>query len=1203
MRTLLKRFSSSLLILLLAGVLVVSAAAPTGGYIPAQTLNPDCTPGSTDCFVKSLIPIGGSTGQVLTTDGSGVLSWNTPSTIATSVPASGVTGAADVTAGSTKVTLAGTTVGAVLKAFSVDVNEGNLSLQNIGGALSSTQLGAINIANIGGTLSTTQQNAINFSNISGTVSNTQLANSSFTTVLGTSGTDINISGSPTSLGGTLTLNIPTSSAAARGLLSAADWNMFNTKQNSITLTTNGTSGVATLDTGTATLNIPNYAGAFDGETDYAGQYFMVRNSQNYQGYNLQTSSGYTNLLGEDILISVYDPSAHNDVHNTYTNITDLVNDLNALISSIGNTTVYQASVDASGMVTLYAPAGIMNNLQLFVRNNTTGDFYNTANSGDPEGDGDGQVPYTVTVGNGYRAAKVATDIFNTTTDKVFFYRPGGGGTTLTGDYVGWSNPEGVQWSSIPAFNSSLTWRVQINSLDTDGLGNTSTGPTTSTFATFADLVDELNNQLAGYGSSFRLTSVGDDRIFVTDLSGNVLPDGDPYFTTNSFNNMEIDIMDNAGSGWLVKGTNPKTLTVSGVSTGGGTGGMYYGTLPSVSAWNLNGNSGTTPGTDFIGTTDAQDLVFKTHAVERMRILADGNVGIGTTTPANKLEIAHGIAGNSGLRFTNLTSAPLLATNATGDVIASTLGNILPGGSTASQVLTSDGAGNFSWTTPATVAANNGLTVFSSNVQLGGLAGSASAANLLSNREIPMNGNSLAFTGGGKTTTITSNGRITMNQDVNVDGWAIDNSGRLGIRSSTEIRLNTNTLSLYIPTITTASQATTWYTGASSLTFDSSGGAQTFRIYPALVEGTASPYTFSTTSGGADTSSRTGFRINATVGTIGNGSTTEIAQRVNISDSSTAVTRTLVGTYVDVSGGTNTSATRYAGLFMGGNVGIGTTTPADRLQVSGDIRVGTAGANGCLKDFSGGTITGTCSSDERLKTNITDITSVLDRISQVRVVNYNWNDTAANLYRNDTNTRQTGYLAQNIATLFPELVITNPDGYQQVNYSAMGIYAIEAIKELNLKVDTAILSSGNTASSGFFDALKSWLGNVSNGLEKLFAREIETKQLCISDETGAKTCLNKSQIDALLGGNTSSGSNTIGGISDVSTGTDTNTDTGSTSTSGGETTSDMAGGDASGSVGTTSDTTNSNATTSDTSGSVGDSSQVIPDSLPEITATE
>jgi hypothetical protein len=56
--------------------------------------------------------------------------------------------------------------------------------------------------------------------------------------------------------------------------------------------------------------------------------------------------------------------------------------------------------------------------------------------------------------------------------------------------------------------------------------------------------------------------------------------------------------------------------------------------------------------------------------------AGGNVGIGTALPANALEIRQGTAGNSGLRFTNLTSASaantslskVLSVNATGDVI-------------------------------------------------------------------------------------------------------------------------------------------------------------------------------------------------------------------------------------------------------------------------------------------------------------------------------------------------------------------------------------------------------------------------------------------------------------------------------------------------------------------------------------------------------
>jgi hypothetical protein len=49
-------------------------------------------------------------------------------------------------------------------------------------------------------------------------------------------------------------------------------------------------------------------------------------------------------------------------------------------------------------------------------------------------------------------------------------------------------------------------------------------------------------------------------------------------------------------------------------------------------WQTGGNPGTKPPTDFLGTTDNQPLVVKTDGAERLRVAADGNVGIGTTDP-------------------------------------------------------------------------------------------------------------------------------------------------------------------------------------------------------------------------------------------------------------------------------------------------------------------------------------------------------------------------------------------------------------------------------------------------------------------------------------------------------------------------------------------------------------------------------------------
>jgi hypothetical protein len=53
--------------------------------------------------------------------------------------------------------------------------------------------------------------------------------------LGTSGTNINVTGSPVTSSGNITINIPTASATNRGLLNSADWNTFNSKLDSVGL--------------------------------------------------------------------------------------------------------------------------------------------------------------------------------------------------------------------------------------------------------------------------------------------------------------------------------------------------------------------------------------------------------------------------------------------------------------------------------------------------------------------------------------------------------------------------------------------------------------------------------------------------------------------------------------------------------------------------------------------------------------------------------------------------------------------------------------------------------------------------------------------------------------------------------------------------------------------------------------------------------
>jgi hypothetical protein len=54
------------------------------------------------------------------------------------------------------------------------------------------------------------------------------------------------------------------------------------------------------------------------------------------------------------------------------------------------------------------------------------------------------------------------------------------------------------------------------------------------------------------------------------------------------------------------------------------------------AWSNTGNAGTAPATNFIGTTDAQDLVFRTSNTEKIRLTATGYLGLATTAPISLL---------------------------------------------------------------------------------------------------------------------------------------------------------------------------------------------------------------------------------------------------------------------------------------------------------------------------------------------------------------------------------------------------------------------------------------------------------------------------------------------------------------------------------------------------------------------------------------
>lgn len=122
------------------------------------------------------------------------------------------------------------------------------------------------------------------------------------------------------------------------------------------------------------------------------------------------------------------------------------------------------------------------------------------------------------------------------------------------------------------------------------------------------------------------------------------------------------------------------------------------------------------------------------------------------------------------------------------------------------------------------------------------------------------------------------------------------------------------------------------------------------------------------------------------------------------------------TFGGETGGVFTEAMRIQG---NGNVGIKTTTPAQRLHVIGNI-------------LASGTIT---SSDQRYKKEIQNLTNSTDLLNRIRPVAYNFRTEKFGDGQFD-NKLHYGIIAQELEEVLPNLVYTDLEGYKGINYTEL-----------------------------------------------------------------------------------------------------------------------------------------------------------------------
>lgn len=201
------------------------------------------------------------------------------------------------------------------------------------------------------------------------------------------------------------------------------------------------------------------------------------------------------------------------------------------------------------------------------------------------------------------------------------------------------------------------------------------------------------------------------------------------------------------------------------------------------------------------------------------------------------------------------------------------------------------------------------------------------------------------------------------------------------------------------------------------------------------------------------------------------------------------------------------------------IALGAGAPSYSLQV------GSAATSGVVARFqnSAGTCdinptssSLTCSSDMNLKqhiinlsdnspwnfnTNITaDNQSVLSRILALNPVAYNWKTEADGTVRHD------GFIAQEVRQVFPDLVSQDPTtNLLSLNYTGLIPYTVEAIKEMNLKIDTLGVFAPQTLGQHVSDAI-AYIAHLAVGTLKVGTADKPTGITLYDKVTGNPYCL-------------------------------------------------------------------------------------------------
>lgn len=142
---------------------------------------------------------------------------------------------------------------------------------------------------------------------------------------------------------------------------------------------------------------------------------------------------------------------------------------------------------------------------------------------------------------------------------------------------------------------------------------------------------------------------------------------------------------------------------------------------------------------------------------------------------------------------------------------------------------------------------------------------------------------------------------------------------------------------------------------------------------------------------------------------------------------------------------NVSTSGRVVVAKGGHVVGGTSANPQHNSIG----VGTAASTTAGEIRATNDITAFYSSDKRLKNNIINIESPLDKLNKINGVTFDWIETPG--VHSHTGS-DIGVIAQEIEEVLPDIVTTRDNGYKAVKYDKLVALLIESNKELNKKVE-------------------------------------------------------------------------------------------------------------------------------------------------------